>query len=67
GIPGSFYKVIMDRDSGRILGAHILGVNSEEIINVFALAVRLNIDAKTLLTTPFTYPSDTYDIKYMIG
>ena len=66
-IPKSFYKVILDSESKRILGAHILGENSEEVINIFSLAIRLNIDVKTLMSTPFTYPSDTYDIKYMIG
>ncbi len=63
----SFYKVIIDSESKRILGAHILGANSEEVINIFSLAIRLNIDAETLMSTPFTYPSDTNDIKYMIG
>ncbi len=63
----AFYKIIMDEESNRILGAHILGENSEETINIFSLAIRLKIDVKTLSSTPFTYPSDTNDIKYMIG
>jgi len=66
-IPKSFYKVILDSESKRILGAHILGENSEEVINIFSLTIRLNIDVKTLMSTPFTYPSDTNDIKYMIA
>ncbi len=66
-VPRSFYKIILDQDSSKVLGAHILGENSEEIINIFSLAIRLNIEVKTLLSTPFTYPSDTNDIKYMIG
>jgi glutathione reductase (NADPH) len=66
GILKAFYKVILDTDSNKILGAHILGENSEEVINIFALAIRLNIDVKTLISTPFTYPSDTNDIRYMI-
>ncbi len=66
-IPRSYYKVILDEDSDKVLGAHILGENSEETINIFSLAIRLKIDLKTLISTPFTYPSDTNDIKYMIG
>lgn len=66
-IPKSSYKIVLDQDSNKILGAHILGENSEEVINIYSLAIRLNIDVKTLLSTPFTYPSDTNDIKYMIG
>lgn len=61
------FKIILDKDSDKILGAHILGENSEEVINIFSLAIRLDISVKTLLSTPFTYPSDTNDIKYMIG
>ncbi|AKA48300.1 hypothetical protein IX51_03400 [uncultured archaeon] len=66
-VPSSFYKIIMNEDSSKILGAHILGENSEETINIFALAIRLGIDVKTLLSIPYTYPSDTNDIRYMIG
>jgi glutathione reductase (NADPH) len=67
GIPKAFYKVILDNGSKKVLGASILGENSEEVINIFALAIRIDIDVSTLLSTPFTYPSDTNDIKYMIG
>ena len=66
-IPRSYYKVILDQDSNKILGAHILGENSEEVINIYSLAIRLKIDVQTLISTPFTYPSDANDIKYMIG
>ncbi len=66
-IPKSFYKVILDSDSKKVLGAHILGENSEEVINIFAMAIRLEINVDTLLSMPFTYPSDTNDLKYMIG
>jgi glutathione reductase (NADPH) len=67
GLPKSFYKVIMDSDNKNILGAHILGENSEEVINIFAMAIRLNINAETLFSFPFTYPSDTNDMRYMVG
>ena len=66
-IPKSFYKVILDGESKKILGAHILGENSEEVINIFAMAIRLGINVDTLLSMPFTYPSDTNDLRYMIG
>ena len=66
-IPRSFFKIILDQESDRIIGAHIMGENSEEVINIFSLAIRFNIGAKALLSVPFTYPSDTNDIKYMIG
>ncbi len=66
-IPKSYYKILLDQNSEKILGAHIMGVNSEEVINIFSLAIRLDLDVKTLMSTPFSYPSDTNDIEYMIG
>lgn len=66
-IPKSSYKILMNEESNKILGAHIMAENAEEVINIFALAIRLNIDIKALNSMPFTYPSDTNDIKYMIG
>src|SRR5216684_4559466 len=33
-------KVLIDQESGRILGAHLLGPSAEEMINLFALAMR---------------------------
>ena len=34
------YKTLVEEDTGRILGAHIVGPSAEEVINVFALAIR---------------------------
>ncbi len=65
-IPKSFYKVILDSNGEEILGAHILGENAEEVINVFALAMRYGLKASDLRSMPFTYPSDINDIKYML-
>lgn len=67
GIKNAFYKVLIDEEKDQIVGAHILGENSEEVINVFALAIREKIGVKKLMATPFAYPSDTNDIKYMLA
>jgi glutathione reductase (NADPH) len=52
--------------SGRILGAHLLGHNSEEVINLFALAIRQGISASDLKEAVFSYPTNSYDITYML-
>jgi glutathione reductase (NADPH) len=36
----SGYKVLVEEGTDRILGAHMLGSDSGEVINLFALAVR---------------------------
>ena len=59
-------KVITDRASGRILGAHLLGVNAEEVINVFALAVRCGLTVSDLQAAEWAYPTAGSDIKYLV-
>lgn len=66
GISHGFYKIIIEDGTDRIIGAHIFGENSEECINIFALAIRENINADKLLKVPYAYPSDCNDIRYML-
>lgn len=63
----SGYKVLIEKDSQRILGAHLLGAGSEEVINIFALAIRSGITAPELKQMIFSYPTRTSDIRYMLG
>ncbi|WP_410507852.1 NAD(P)/FAD-dependent oxidoreductase [Methanosarcina hadiensis] len=58
-------KVILDEEKDRIVGAHILGPNAEEAINVFAMAMRLGLRASDLKKMIFTYPTTCSDIRYM--
>lgn len=60
------FKIITDKDTGAILGAHILGDNSEEVINIFSLAIRYGIKPDELINYPFAYPSDVTEIRYML-
>ena len=36
------YKIIIDKESQQILGAHILGANAGELINIFTMAMKFN-------------------------
>ncbi len=58
-------KVIIDKH-GHILGAHILGKNAEEVINIFALAIRFGLTRDQLREALYTYPSVSHDIRYML-
>ncbi len=62
------YKVLIGESSRRILGAHLIGQGAEEVINVFALAIKhgLTVDDLGLDAIPWAYPSHTYDIIHMI-
>ena len=43
----SAYKVLVEEGSGRILGAHLLGPNAEELINLFSMAIAGGCTPKT--------------------
>lgn len=60
------FKVLVEEDSGYILGAHLVGPHAEEVINLFALAVRHKLTAKDLKSTMFAYPTGASDIGYMV-
>lgn len=59
-------KVVIEKSSGRVLGAHLLGPNAEEVINVFALAVRQGLTASQLKDMIWAYPTAGSDIVYLL-
>jgi glutathione reductase (NADPH) len=60
------FKVLVEEKSDRVLGAHLLGPHVDEVINVFAFAIRQGLTAEALRTTMFAYPSGASDIGYML-
>lgn len=59
-------KVLVEEETGRILGAHLFGSSSEELINVFALAMRTGTTAAQIKEMIFAYPTHGSDLGYMI-
>ncbi len=62
----SGYKVLVEEGSNRILGAHLLGPNSDELINIFALAIRSGLGATDLKEAIYAYPTHASDLPYMV-
>lgn len=60
------FKTIINKENGQILGAHVLGSKSEDIINLFAMAMNQNLQATELKKMVYAYPSHTSDISYML-
>lgn len=60
------FKTLIEENTGRILGAHLVGPHAEEVINLFGLAIRHNLTTKDLKTTMFAYPTGASDIGYML-
>jgi glutathione reductase (NADPH) len=59
-------KVLIDRDRDRIAGAHILGHAGEELIHVFAVAMRHNITASEVGDMIYGFPTFSADIRSML-
>jgi glutathione reductase (NADPH) len=66
GETASGFKVLIEEGTGRILGAHLLGPNAAEVINLFATAIRLRIPADDLRQVIFAYPTSGSDIRFML-
>lgn len=66
GLKYSRYKTLVEKDTDRILGAHLLGAHADEVINIFALAIRNGLKAKALKTMVYSYPTSASDISYML-
>ncbi len=64
--PFSGFKTLVDKKSGQLVGAHLLGVGSDELINLFTLAMKYGIPAKELSETLFAYPTRASDISSML-
>ena len=63
----SGFKVLIEEDSNRILGAHIVGPHAEEVINIFSMAIRLGLTAKDLGDPLlYSYPTNSSDVVYML-
>jgi len=62
----SGYKVLVEEGTDRILGAHLLGDQASEIINLFAMAIRSGMCATDLRHMVFSYPTHGSDVPYML-
>jgi glutathione reductase (NADPH) len=65
GVRISGAKTIVERGTGKIVGAHLLGHNADEVINVFAAAIIAGLTADDLKSTIWAYPTGGSDIVYM--
>jgi glutathione reductase (NADPH) len=62
----SGYKVLVEEETDRILGAHLIGPHADEVINLFAVAIRLRISAASLKQVLFAYPTNGSDVRSMV-
>lgn len=56
-------KVLINQKTDQIIGAHLVGHHGEELIHLFALAMRHGISASDLKETPMAFPTFASDMK----
>jgi glutathione reductase (NADPH) len=62
----SGFKVLVEEGTDRILGAHLLGIEAEEVINLFGVAMRAGMRATDLKHMLYAYPTRGSDVSYML-
>lgn len=60
------FKVLVEQETGLILGAHLIGPGAEEQINLFAMAMGVGLTANKIKAVIFAYPSYASDIGSMV-
>ena len=60
------YKTFVEEGGGRVLGAHLVGPGADEVINLFALAIRHGLTAAELKAAMFAYPTGASDVASML-
>ena len=59
-------KILVDRTSDRIVGAHLLGPEYGELINLLALAMKLDLTTRQLKSMTAAYPTVGSDLGSML-
>ena len=59
-------KIIVEETTDRIVGAHMVGHAGEELIHLFALAMKHGITASQLTDMVYSFPTFASDIRNMM-
>jgi glutathione reductase (NADPH) len=63
----SFYKILVESPSGRILGADLLRHQAAEVVNTLAMAIRKELTIHDLKSVLWAYPTYTSDLNTMLN
>lgn len=67
GDPRGLVKVVVDARDDQVLGAALMHVHSQEVINLVALAMRHGVTASALRDSIYTHPSATEALNEVLG
>ena len=58
-------KVLVEKGTNKIVGAHLIGNHSEDLISIFSLAIEHSLTTKQLKAPIFAFPTTSDDMRYM--
>lgn len=58
-------KVLVEKSSGKIIGAHLIGDHAADLINIFSLAVELGLTTEQLKAPIMAFPTASDDMRSM--
>jgi glutathione reductase (NADPH) len=66
GIKHARSKILIEKDTGKIIGAHLIGNRADDLINLFSLAIEHGLTAAQLKQPPFAFPTASDDIRFTL-
>ncbi|WP_017575871.1 dihydrolipoyl dehydrogenase family protein [Nocardiopsis kunsanensis] len=67
GDPRGIVKIVVDSTNDQVLGAALMHLHSQEVINLVSLAIRHGITASELRDSIYTHPSTTEALNEVLG
>lgn len=58
-------KVLVEKGTNKIVGAHLIGNHAEDLISIFSLAIEHGLTTEQLKTPIFAFPTTSDDMRYM--
>ncbi len=66
GVTAAGASILVARDTGMVVGAHLLGPHADEMINVLATAIMGGVTAGELKSAIWAYPTSGYELVYLL-
>lgn len=58
-------KILVEKGTSKIIGAHLIGNHAEDLTNIFSLAIELGLTTEQLKTPIYAFPTTSDDMRYM--
>ena len=59
-------RVLVERHTGRVVGAHLLAHDADEMINLFTAVIAGGLSLSEIKAIPWAYPTSTSEIGYLL-